>query len=319
VTNRRGDGVGLELLTDRLVGVRLVADLAGRVSAAAEASCDIDLDVSVAAAMVRVLSALDVADGSVPVRIATFGTTDTMRAVDVTTLDESSRRAVRAAGHVATAYATDQLNARTWMLFTDVAPTVVNRALRSATSAGCHDVSWEPSPAAGARVALGTTLIGRACAAQRWAAAVADGAVILAAGACTWPPTGDELRITSADSTLFVDRPSIEHGFDHAAIHDTMNEHCAAARPAQVAAVVAGEPYPVHDAQHALSFDRIAVALGAAVSAAGLVPFSPVWTVTAPTNEPDDDRPWAVEKVADQPRPASPSTRSRRSRRPTRD
>jgi hypothetical protein len=298
VSPRRGDGIGLELLDDRLYGVRLAADAPGRLVAAAEAVCEIDYDVSVAAAVVRVANEL-AADVATPVRVAVFAPGDALQSIDVTAVNDAAQRAHLAASTDATGYATFQYRARRWMSFTTTSMAVVQRARRSMLAAGFNDVTWEPAPVAAARVMTDAHLLGRNSRSARWAAVVLDGVPVAAATVDRWPPETDTVELLSARSDLHLDLDGLGASFEPDTVRALLTDHCSTASSVPCSATILGDAYPPFDPSHPLAVGRAGVAVGAAVAAAGLLAHQQRWVGTALTHGTDDHRPWAVERLPD--------------------
>ncbi len=314
MTVRRGDALGMELHADRVVAVRLSADAPGRLAGAAEAHCDTGFDNSVSAAIDRVVDELNSRHPQLPVRIAAFADGDVLQAIDITSASEAGVRAIIAASVEATAYAVIQQRSRRWAVFATTPPSMVARLRRGATAAGFNDVEWEPSPMAAARTLSNSALIGRATAHGSWAALANDGIPFAAATGVGWP-VGDGLPVLcAATGPLPADPRALGAEFNRDAVHDLVADQCRTTGDAAAEPQVLGDPYPPFEANHPLALARAGVAVGAAVAAAGLLSHRQRWTLAAVSAD-DDDRPWALQRLADlTAADTSPMPAARRSR-----
>jgi hypothetical protein len=298
MTVRRGDALGIELHADRVVAVRLSADAPGRLAGAAEAHCDHDFDNSVSAAIERVVDELGSRNEQLPVRLTAFADDDALQAIDITSASEAEVRAIVAGSVEATAYSLIQQRSRRWAVFAATPPQLIARLRRGAAAAGFSDIEWEPSPMAAARTLSTSALIGRATANGSWAALTSDGIPFAAAGGVGWP-AGDGLPILcAAREMLHVDPRALDNVFVRDALHDIVADHCRSAERVPPEPQVLGDPYPPFSDDHPLALSRAGVAVGAAVAAAGLLSHRQRWTMAAVSAD-DDDRPWAVQRLAD--------------------
>jgi hypothetical protein len=313
--NRRGDGIGLEVTTSVVRGVRLDPDEPGRVAAAAEAPISrFDDEAAVLDALIRVHGQLGQSSRyrTMTTRAAWFPTGSTMQRLDATGSTGPELNAMRhdlaeRAGITSTMLI--EVEARRWMLVLRWDHVAAGRLERLLERAGFFDASIEPAPVAFGRVVGLSTPVARrdASSGQSWAA-LYDGGVPIAATSV--PQASREY-------------PGMAIAADVAALHrlddvlgapelaDLVDEMAASAIAAtgksgelELHLVLADDPYPPFPAHDLRAPQRQAVALGAAAGAAGLAGRLRPVDVLAPTGSPraaDTRRPWAIERVVDLP------------------
>ncbi|MGZ8734977.1 MAG: hypothetical protein ACXW1M_07290, partial [Acidimicrobiia bacterium] len=185
---RRGEGIGLEVTTSVVRGVRLEPDQPGRVVAAAEAPISrFDDDAAVLDALVRVYGQLGHSTGSHPAttRAAWFPVGSTMQRLDATGSTGPELNAMRhdlaeRAGISSTMLV--EADARRWMLVLRWDHLAAGRLETLLERAGFVDVSVEPAPVALGRVIGITTPVARRDASNDYSwAAVYDARVPIAA------------------------------------------------------------------------------------------------------------------------------------------
>ena len=185
---RRGDGIGLEVTTSVVRGVRLDQDEPGRVVAAAEAPISrFDDEAAVLDALVRVHGQLGDVAGihAATTRAAWFPVGSTMQRLDATghtgpELNTMRHELAEQAGITSTMLIESQ--ARRWMLVLRWDHIAANRLERLLERAGFVDASVEPAPVAFGRVVGSTTPVSRRDASNghSWAA-IYDAGVPIAA------------------------------------------------------------------------------------------------------------------------------------------
>jgi hypothetical protein len=308
---RRGAGIGLEVTTSIVRGVRLEPDEPGRVVAAAEAPISrFDDDDAVLDAFVRVHGQLGDSTGNhaATTRAAWFPVGCTMQRLDATGSTGPELNAMRhdlaeRAGITSTMLT--EVEARRWMLVLRWDHIAADRLEKLLERAGFVDASVEPAPVALGRVIRLTTPAARreSSNGHSWAA-VYDARVPIAATSV--PQASREYPgLAIADEVSGLHR--LDEVLDAPALADLVDEIAAAAIAAtgksgqlDLRLVLAGDPYPPFPAHDLRAPQRQAVALGAAAGAAGLAgrlrPVD-VHTPTGGARAVDTRRPWAVERI----------------------
>ncbi len=302
----RGDGVGLEIAETVVRGVRLQNDVADRLAAAAEFPLNLADDDSTLDALV--LLRAELGDPGTPARIATFPDGAMLQRIDITGrsgphLNELRSRLDRLHGINSTAVVED--GPRRWLLLIRWDAVAVRRMEDLAERAGFLDVTVEPSPLALARVAGPDATFVRRLVAQGHAhrMVVQHRLPVAAIGTSApgrWHPDVD---VSSVDVTMayfddFMPDQALTEVVDR--IDDRAADAAADAGgvlPLVLQLVDAPyPPFPPHDQR---SPQRQAVALGAAVGAAGLAgPLRPVDMIISSIALDDQfDRPWAIETL----------------------
>lgn len=309
MTARRGDGIGLEVTRTVVRGVRLAHDEPGRVAAVCEVPIGrFEDNAAVFDALVRARGRLG-GDGSAT-RAAWFPSGSTMQRVDATgltgpELNQLRHRLVDDIGITSTMLV--DAEARRWML---ALRWDHNRAWwlqELLERAGFVDVTIEPAPVALGR-ALGrdVTVARRDASLDRSWAALYDTVPIAAttvesgtrehpAIACAASPLGvNDLDDVLTDSVLSqeVARLVADALLDVERTNE-LDAHL----------VVLDEPYPPFPAHDLRAPQRVGVALGAAVGAAGLAGRLRAVDVLTSVRQTVESlpRPWAIERLADAP------------------
>lgn len=306
----RGDGVGIEIAESVVRGVRLRHDVNGRLSAAAEFPINLADDNSTLDALV--LLRAELGDPDEPARVATFPDGAMLQRIDITGqsgphLNELRAKLDRLHGISSTVVIED--GPRRWLLLIRWDAPAVRRIEDLAERAGFIDVTIEPSPLALARVTGREASFVRRLVAQGDAhRMVAHNRLPVAAIGTSAPgrPHPD-VDISSVDIALayfedFMTDPMLGE------VIDRIDERAATKTESDRAGDgdatlslelvdVAYPPFPAHDQR---SPQRQAVALGAAVGAAGLAgPLRPVDMIISSVAVDDQfDRPWAIEQLS---------------------
>lgn len=311
MTVRRGDGIGIEITPTVARGVRLSRDEPGRVASVVEVPiAQFDDNPTVFDALVRVGAQLGSID--VPTRIAWFPAGSTMQRLDVTGRSgpelNSMRHELSDQFGISSSMLVDA-DARRWMLVLrwDHAPAW--RLQELCERAGFLDVAVEPAPVALQRVLPEDTPVARRDASDGRSWAVVYGAGVPMAAATV----GSEGR----------EHPGLVCGSELGGLHDlervlpgdeladelervvgTALGATRHSRELDLRLHLLGDPYPPFPAHDLRAPQRIAVALGAGVGAAGLAGRLRPVDVLAPTAAAAEQlpRPWAVERVFDEPK-----------------
>lgn len=306
---RRGDGIGLEITSSVVRGVRLAHDEPGRVAAVCEIPIlRFDDNALVFDALVRARGRLG--EDPMTTRVAWFPTGTTLQRVDATGLNGPELNTLRHRLADDTGVTSTMLidaDARRWML---TLRWDHNRAWwlqELLERAGFVDVTIEPSPVALDRALAADVTVARrdASAGHSWAG-IFDGLPV--AAACIEPGSRDHpaVALTSSETGL----------------HDLANELAEEALSQEVARVVGeslgavdrtseldarlevlDDPYPPFPAHDLRAPQRVAVALGAAIGAAGLAGRLRAVDVLTSVRQTADvlPRPWVIERLADAP------------------
>jgi hypothetical protein len=302
---RRGEGIGIEITESVLRGVRIAPDEPGPVAAAEVPIRSARDDAAGVDALVRLHAELRSPDA--PTRLAAFPAASALQRIDVTGCDGSTLNALRHdldhdLGITSSVLVDD--GPRRWLVAVSWDGRRIRRLEELAERAGFADVSVDPSPIALARVLpRGTTLARRtASGTEAFEVALADGQPVVAISVDT--VGRPHPAVTTADAPFSVGLfdeivdpdtlATLVQRITSAAIPDT--------RSGPLALVVADEDHPDYPAHDVRSGDRLAVALGAAVGAAGLAGrLRPVDMLLPPTPVIDEsERPWAIERISPQ-------------------
>lgn len=307
----RGDGVGIEVSDTIIRGVRLRRDLEGRLSSAAEFPLNLHDDNSTLDALV--LLRAELGDPLEPTRIATFPEGAMLQRLDITgrsgpELNELRSKLDRRHGINSTVVADD--GPRRWLLLIRWDAPAVRRLEDLAERAGFIDVTIEPSPLALARVTGAEATFVRRLVAQGEAHQMVVRNRLPVAAVSTSAPgrTHPDIDVSDIDIAMayfedFMTDPAlgevIDHIDDRAATKEESEVVANGARRPHVLDLV-GVPYPPYPAHDLRSSQRQAVALGAALGAAGLAgPLRPVDMIISSVAVDDQfDRPWAIEEMS---------------------
>jgi hypothetical protein len=307
----RGDGVGIEIADSVVRGVRLRHDVNGRLSAAAEFPVNLADDNSTLDALV--LLRAELGDPDEPARIATFPDGAMLQRLDITGqsgphLNELRSKLDRLHGINSTVVIED--GPRRWLLLIRWDAPAVRRIEDLAERAGFIDVTIEPSPLALARVTgPGASFVRRLVAQGDAHRMVVHNRLPVAASSTAAPGrTHPDVDISSIDIPMayfedFMIDPALGEvidRIDERAATKAESEHTfddGAPSLALELVDVAYPPFAQHDQR---SPQRQAVALGAAVGAAGLSgPLRPVDMIISSVAVDDQfDRPWAIEELS---------------------
>lgn len=304
----RGDGVGIEIADSVVRGVRLRHDVNGRLSTAAEFPVNLSDDNSTLDALV--LLRAELGDPDEPARVATFPDGAMLQRVDITGqsgphLNELRSKLDRLHGINSTVVIED--GPRRWLLLIRWDAPAVRRIEDLAERAGFIDVTIEPSPLALARVTGPDATFVRRLVAQGDAhrMVVKNRLPVAAIGTSAPGRAHPNVDVSSVEVAMayfedFMTDPSLGEVIDRiddraaAEVEKSTNDDV----PLALQLVdVAYPPFPPHDQR---SPQRQAVALGAAVGAAGLAgPLRPVDMMISNVSVDDQfDRPWAVEELS---------------------
>jgi hypothetical protein len=306
----RGEGIGLELTTSVVRGVRLSADEPGRVVAACEVPIHrFDDNAVVFDALVRARGRLG--DGSLTTRVGWFPTGASLQRLDATglagpELNEVRHRLAAEVGITSTMLVDD--GPRRWMMALRWDHARAWWLQEMLERSGFVDVTVEPSPLAIARVlSPSTTVVRRDASAERSWAAISDGIPVAAASIDT--AGREHPTIATSDVDLGVhdlDRMMPEAELVQEVARLVAEATSAAVRTSELDAqlLLLDEPYPPFPGHDLRAPQRIGVALGAALGAAGLAGRLREVDVLSSVRPQGTDllpRPWAVERLHDAP------------------
>lgn len=314
---QRGDGVGLEVTATVVRGARLAHDEPGRVAAVVDVPVARSDDPAVLLdALVRVHGQLG-AD-ALPTRIAWFPTRSALQRIDVTGRTGPELNVLRheLADHarVGSTMLVDA-DARRWLLALRWDHGRAWRLQELAERAGFVDVTVEPAPVALERVLPTTVTVARRDASERrsWAAVFEDTIPVAAT------TVGTDHR--EHPGLIVSHEPIGLHGLDGVLDEDDLDDELGrivdaaidpAARSDELRAGLrlAGEPYPPYPGHDLRAPQRLAVALGAAIGAAGLSGrLRPVDVTPTRHGVDGQPRPWVVERISSVTAPDVTSTR----------
>ncbi|MGB3737595.1 MAG: hypothetical protein WA964_21775 [Ilumatobacter sp.] len=308
--SKRGDGVGIEIAESVVRGVRLRHDVSGRLSSAAEFPVNLADDNSTLDALV--LLRAELGDPDEPARVATFPDGAMLQRIDITGrsgphLNELRAKLDRLHGINSTVVIED--GPRRWLLLIRWNAPAVRRIEDLAERAGFIDVTIEPSPLALARVTgPGASFVRRLVAQGDAHRMIVHNRLPVAASGTSAPGrTHPDVDVSSIDIAMayfedFMTDPALGEVIDRideraATKAESERTDAGVASLALELVDVAYPPFPAHDQR---SPQRQAVALGAAVGAAGLAgPLRPVDMIISSVAVDDQfDRPWAIEALS---------------------
>jgi hypothetical protein len=307
VTFTRGDGLGLELTSTVVRGVRLASGDPRRVAEVTEvAIADFDDQVAVFDALVRVRGELG--GERVPTRIAWFPAGSTMQRLDVTGMSGPELNAIRHDLDEQLGITSTMLidaDARRWMIVLRWDHDLAWRLEELAERAGFIDATLEPGPVALERVlADDVTVVRRdASGGHSWAAVFDRANPIAATSVETW--SREYPSLTTSPEIVGLHR--LDDMLTDADLADELARVAGASlasaeRTGELGALLhlLDDPYPPFPAHDLRAPQRIAVALGAAVGAAGLAGrIRPVDVTATRVHTGNHERPWAIERVSD--------------------
>ena len=314
IPRTRGNGTGIEIGTTSVRAVRLSADVPGRLVVAVDERVFRPDTQGLIDALVRVATRVGItADDTLT--IAVSGRSDELRAVDVTGRAPTVDADVTA--HPTTRRDVYLIDAgpRRWQVSASSRHTLAEATVTAAHESGLGHARIEPAPLAIARVLRSAPTI-----AWRgdhdsagWFALCADGLPLIAMAAPPPGATGPHLSvrpISGEEHREFLRQLERYPDDAHALFHDLVAGAGRRDGPAEIALL--GDPYPPYPIDDVRAAARQCVALGAALSSAGLTGrVRTLRRLTAPTTLPDR-RPWLVERLPDEPAP--PPTARRRAR-----
>lgn len=330
---RRGDGVGLEITTNVVRGVRLAHDAAGGIAAVTEIPITtLDDDVRVHDAMVRARGQLG--HHEVPTRVSWFPTRSTLQRLDVTGLTGPELNSLRAdleRDYQANSTMLIDSAARRWMLAMRWDYSGAWRLQELAERAGFVDVAIEPSPVALQRVLPNEVAVVRRDASgdRSWAALYSASVPVAAVSVPNGSREAPRLDVSTASDGFhrLVELLTESELGDVTSALVANALRCADARTRDGSSPtgqlsmnetlsVLGEPYPPYLDHDLRAPQRVAVALGSAVGAAGLAGRLRPVDVMSPASDASGSlpKPWAIERVMDesmQVEPPAPSTLTR--------
>lgn len=306
---QRGDGIGLEVTPSVVRGVRLAHDEAGRVAAVCEIPINrFDDNAVVFDALVRARGRLG--EEAMTTRVAWFPAGSTMQRLDATGLTGPELNSLRHELADTTGITSTMLvdaDARRWMLALRWDHSRAWWLQELLERAGFVDVTIEPSPVALDRVLASDVTVARRDASQDR----------------SWAGVFDQLPIAAVSvESGSRDHPTVAFTTSPIGINEldaVLNEELLSQEVARVVGEaldgldrtteldarlwVLDDPYPPFPAHDLRAPQRIGVALGAAVGAAGLAGrLRAVDVLTSVRQIPDVlPRPWAIERVADAP------------------
>lgn len=312
----RGDGVGIEFADDVVRGVRLLPSVDGRVAAATELSIALHDDEAAVDTLVMLRGELG--SPSSPTRLATFPPGAMMQRIDITGRGGPDLNTLRAKlqrlNNIDSTLIVED-GPRRWLLLIRWDSPAMRRLEHLAERAGFVDVAVEPSPLATARIAgRNASHITRLVApGDAHHAVLSNRLPVCALGVDASASAAPDLHIGDLDVTLAL-FDDFQTDADLAVAMQRVREQSDEARVLDgrfdlELDLVGGiyPPFPDHDRR---SPRRQAVALGAAVGAAGLAgPMRPVdMMITSTAVDDQFDRPWAIETLPAAAPPPPPPT-----------
>lgn len=308
---QRGDGIGLEITSSVVRGVRLAHDEAGHVAAVCEVPIHrFDDNAVVFDALVRARARLG--EEPMTTRVAWFPSGSTMQRIDATGMTGPELNSLRHELADTTGITSTMLvdaEARRWMLALRWDHSRAWWLQELLERAGFADVTIEPSPVALDRVLSNDVTVARRDASQDRAwAGVFDHLPIAAVGV--------ESGTRDYPAIAFTTSPIGTHELDGVLQEEALAQEVARLTGDALSGIdrtteldaqlwILDDPYPPFPAHDLRAPQRIGVALGAAVGAAGLAGRLRAVDVLTAVHQPSDvlPRPWAIERVADAPLP----------------
>jgi hypothetical protein len=298
----RGDGIGLEISSTTIRGVRLGADDAGR----AAGVCEIPTgrpDDAAAAVDALVRARVRLGDVAATTRATWFPAGSSLQRIDTTGLSPSELNAVR--HDLITRFGTTatllvDVDARRWMLAMHWDHARAWWWQERIEQAGFVDVVVEPAPLALGRVIGRRVTVGRRDAGpgDAWAAVYDRGVPV--AAAVVEPGDRDHPAVSVSSAGLGLH--DLDSGLDPARLAGEVATIAARVRGERdLELMLFGDRYPSFPAHDVRAPARVAIALGAALGAAGLAGrLRPVDAVSAvAAGSAPLGRPWVVERLPD--------------------
>lgn len=280
----RGLGVGIELDDTSIRAVLVTPDAPGRVARVASFDLEGGSTAQILDGLTRVALELGVLHQSIPTRISWHTHNSTIQSVDLTGRDRSAWSRIRheAIGEAdATGSIIVTAGARTVLQLVTWDELRANALAESAAAAGLGVVSIEPAPFAATRVCPPeTTFVRRGNAHGHWSATMNDGVIGLygtvESGGGGRQPTWQLIREPSTPGMGLADSSSNFHPPTHylqvgrtlAHLEDQLVDVPACPRSDSIDLV--GDLYPDYPPEEPNSVENVAIALGAALGAAGL-------------------------------------------------
>lgn len=303
---RRGDGIGLEIGSTVIRGVRLSADGSDRVAAVSEVAIGRpDDNAMIVDALVRTRGQLGFVDA--PTRLAWFPAGATLQRLDATGRTGTELNAMRHDLAERLDIGSTMLidaGARRWMVALKWDHGTAWRLQELVERAGFVEVEIEPSPVAAQRVLPRETGVLRRDAetGHSWAGAYDEAGPV--AGTTVPIASREHPGLAAAPSAVGLHRlsevlPEAELDAELGRIVGATLGDRSGTDELGVALRVVEDAYPPFPAHDLRAPQRVVVALGAAIGAAGLAGRLRSVDVVAPTTQIPDlmPRPWAVERV----------------------
>lgn len=309
MTARRGDGIGLEITTTVVRGVRLAHDEAGGVASVCEVPISrFDDSATVFDALVRARGRLG--GGGLTTRVAWFPSGSTMQRVDATGLTGPELNQLRhglANDLGITSTMLIDADARRWMLALRWDHDRAWWLQELLERAGFVDVTIEPAPVALGRVLGRDVAVARRDASVElsWAAlyeVVPIAATTVESGTREYPSiAGTASAVGVNDLTEVLTDAALSEQVARLVADSLVDVERTNELDAQL--VVLEDPYPPFPAHDLRAPQRIGVALGAGIGAAGLAGrLRAVDVLTSVRHTVESlPRPWAIERLADVP------------------
>jgi hypothetical protein len=303
---RRGDGIGLEVGSAIVRGVRLSADDIGTVATVSEVAIGrSDDNAMIVDALIRARGQLGQVE--VPTRVAWFPRGATLQRLDATgrggtELNQMRHDLVDRFGIGSTMLIDSE--ARRWMIALKWDHAAAWRLQELVERAGFVDVDVEPAPVAAQRVLPTSVEVVRRDieSGNSWAGAYDTAGPVAAASVA--PGSREFPGFAAEPSAVGLHR--LDRVFDDPELDAELGRIVGTTLGNQpgtdelgVQLSIAGSPYPPFPAHDLRAPQRIVIALGAAVGASGLAGRLRPVDVLAPTLQLPDvmPRPWAVERV----------------------
>ena len=306
MTVRRGDGIGLEIGTTVLRAVRMSADEPDLVAAVSEVAIGRPDDNTMTIdALIRARAQVGAVD--VPTRIAWFPGGATLQRLDATgrtgiELNEM-RHELAERLDIGSTMLIDA-DARRWMIALKWDHAAAWRLQELVERAGFVDVDLEPAPVAAQRVLPREMGVVRrdAESGHSWAGAYDEAGPVAAASVA--PGSREYPGLATAPAAVGLHH--LSEVLDEAELDAELGRIVGATLGRRSGTDELGAklrvaetsypPFPAHDLR---APQRVVVALGAAIGAAGLAGRLRPVDVLAPTGQPSDmmPRPWAIERV----------------------
>ena len=311
---RARDGLGIEVTSTVVRGVRLTNDSAARLAHAAEFPIVAHDLGSTLDALILLRAELDEVDG--PTRIATFPRDTVMQRIDITGRSNNEidrlRSSVRDSDDAASTWIADD-GPRRWLSAIRWNEPFIDRLIALAVRAGFHDIAVEPSAVAMARISPPDATYVRRLVAQGEAfhAVISNRLPVVALPTAVRGRAHPDVDVAAPPVSLAMfddrlDEAELAASLDRIATRADDDR----AGPRELGALSGWETdtYPDHDVRSA---KRQFVAIGAAIGASGRAgPISALHRIDRRDHRlsvaDPADRPWAIEEL----QPTAPSSTS---------